>query len=336
MSSRLIACSLGVLSVLHTITAAPIQKRSEFGPVITTDFPDPSLIKEGDTWYAFGTQSVYDYTNIHIQVATSSDFSSWSLSVGTDALPTLPSWVDASNPLVWAPDVNKLDDGTFIMYFSATTNTAGDGALHCVGTATSASITGPYTPDEAPFVCPTAQGGAIDASGFREADGTRYVAYKIDGNALGHGGVCNNGVAPIASTPLMLQRVAAADGTTKLGDAVQLLTNDEAAGDGPDVEAPVLLHAADGTHVLFYSSGCYSTTGYTVSYATSTAGIAGPYARAAAPLFETGSDGLAGPGGADVALTGEYMVFHALADGAGPRRFMYAAEITVSGTTVSA
>lgn len=77
-------------------------------PVITTDFPDPSIIKVDDTWYAFGTHSLYDNTDINIQVATSSDFSSWSLSQGTDALPNLPSWVDASNPLTWAPDVNLL------------------------------------------------------------------------------------------------------------------------------------------------------------------------------------------------------------------------------------
>lgn len=128
----------------------------------------------------------------------------------------------------------------------------------------------------------------------------------------------------------MIQPVSS-DGVSKTGSASQLVTND--GGEGPDVEAPAMIRAADGTYVLFYSGGCYSTDAYTVSYATSQSPTGGFTKRG--NLFASGDDGLTGPGGADVALTGEYMVFHGLADG-GPRRFMYTAEITVSGTSVSA
>lgn len=88
-------------------SATPITKRSIAGPVLSIDFPDPAILK-ADKWYAYGTQSNYDNKNIHIQIASSSDFNTWSLHQGSDALPSLPSWVDQSNPLVWAPDVLHL------------------------------------------------------------------------------------------------------------------------------------------------------------------------------------------------------------------------------------
>jgi len=101
--------SIGLLALLPASIAAPVKhsKRSVNGPVITTDFPDPSIISVDGTWYAFGTQSIYDHTNIHIQVATSKDFNTWTLMQGTDALPNLPGWA-ANDGNVWAPDVNQL------------------------------------------------------------------------------------------------------------------------------------------------------------------------------------------------------------------------------------
>lgn len=311
--------------------AAPI-KRSESGPHTSTDFPDPAILNVDGTWWAFGTQSQFDNTNIHTQIASSSDFSTWSVLEGQDALPNLPSWVDASNPLVWAPDINVLADGTFLIYFSATTNTAGDGAFHCVGTATSSSITGPYTAASEPFVCPTDQGGAIDASGFVESDGTRYVLYKIDGNSLGHGGSCNNGVDPIVSTPIMIQPVAA-DGVTKQGSATQILSN--IAEDGPLVEAPSLIYAADGTYYLFYSSGCFSDGSYTQKYATSSSPTSAFVRGSNDVLLQSGSFGLSGPGGLDAALDGSHVAFHALSSAGDGRRFLYTGTITESGSTVT-
>ncbi|KAK5007699.1 hypothetical protein LTR60_005645, partial [Cryomyces antarcticus] len=264
-------------------------------------------------------------------VASSKDFSAWTVMSGTDALPNMPGWVNTTsgNGLTWAPDVTQRDDGSFAMYYSAVTNTAGEGQLHCVGTATASSVTGPYTAvGNDPFVCPTDQGGAIDASGFRDQDRTRYVVYKVDGNAIGHGGSCNNGVAPIVPTPIMLQRVAE-DGITKVGGPTQLLTND--ASDGPVVEAPSMMRSADGTYYLFFSSNCYTTPDYDVAYATASSPT-GPFTKHG-PLFKTGTYGLNGPGGADVDQDGKHMLFHA---NYGSGRAMYTAEITVGGGLVTA
>jgi beta-xylosidase len=106
----------------------------------------------------------------------------------------------------------------------------------------------------------SSQGGAIDPSGFQDADGTRYVVYKIDGNNIGHGGSCNNGVAPIVPTPIMLQQVES-DGITLVGGAQEILTNGEY--DGPLVEAPSLSRISDPSsaggqlYILFFSSNCF-------------------------------------------------------------------------------
>ncbi|KAF1353428.1 glycosyl hydrolase [Delphinella strobiligena] len=313
-----------------SILAAPI-KRGESGPHITTDFADPSIFHDKDgTWYAFATQSIYDNTNIHVQIASSSDWSSWTLHQGQDALPNLPSWVNSSDPKVWAPDINQLDDGTFLLYFSATTNTAGNGAFHCVGTATSSSITGPYTPAPDPFACPTTQGGAIDASGFRDKDSSLYVLYKIDANSLGHGGSCGNSINPVLSTPILIQPVSS-DGVTKVGGATQILTND--SDDGPLVEAPSLIRDAAGRYVLFFSSGCFDDGTYDTKYATS-ASPTGSFARGGT-LLSSGSFGLSGPGGLDASFDAEHVLFHALSSADDGRRFLYTGTIGESGDSVS-
>ena len=44
---------------------------------------------------------------------------------------------------------------------------------------------GPFTSNAArPLICPNATGGAIDPSSFVDANGTRYVVFKNNGNAV--------------------------------------------------------------------------------------------------------------------------------------------------------
>ncbi len=191
-----------------------------------------------------------------------------------------------------------------MLYYSA--RVAGNARYHCIGAATSKSVLGPYTAQASPLACDTSKGGAIDPSGFRDANGNRYVIYKIDGNSNGHGGTCNNMVAPIVPTPIMLQRVKA-DGFTKHGSPVAILNRD--SRDGPLIEAPSMMRTSDGKYVLFFSSNCYSTTLYDVSYAMADS-ILGPFDKYG-PLFVTGTAGLIAPGGASVAADGKHMVFHA-------------------------
>ncbi|EKM56123.1 glycoside hydrolase family 43 protein [Phanerochaete carnosa HHB-10118-sp] len=76
-----------------------LQKRGITGPVITSNFPDPSFVKGTDgLWYAFSTNS----GGLHVPIATSSDFVTWTVT-GQDALPTVGAWSTGGD--VWAPDV---------------------------------------------------------------------------------------------------------------------------------------------------------------------------------------------------------------------------------------
>ncbi|KAH0373132.1 glycoside hydrolase family 43 protein, partial [Aureobasidium melanogenum] len=309
-----------------------LSKRATIDLAISANFPDPSVIKVNGTWYAFATHT--RGTDIKIQVAQSVNFEDWTIVKNADgsqfdALPVLPAWVRMANYLTWAPDVQQLDDGSFIMYFSATTAASPDGSKHCVGAATSPTIMGPYTSLADALFCPLSRGGAIDASGFKDRNGKRYVVYKVDGNSIGHGGACGNTVAPIVGTPLMLQPVAA-DGHTFTGNAVALLDNDGATDQGI-LEAPFLTRSRAGVYFLFFSSGCFATPGYTVSYATAT-NLTGPYTRASSPLFRTDDgNGLKAPGGMSIWGDNRLMVLHANYGGG---RAMYTTLIALRGTEV--
>jgi beta-xylosidase len=307
----------------------PTARDSPVHLLLDHDFPDPSIVQDADgTWYAFATAS----GGRNIQAARASAPSGpWTL-LDQDILSLTGAWT--SNQSTWAPDVRIIAPGRYVMYFSG--QVYNDTAFHCIGTAVSdTSILGPYTAFHSPFACPLQQGGAIDPSGFVDAStGRRYVLYKVDGNAVGNGGYCNNGIAPFAATPILLQEVSALDGVTKVGNAVEILNRDQ-EHDGPLVEAPNLfrVEGAEGatTYVLLYSNQCFDSPGYTVSYATS-GSADGPYVRnPSGALIETGDWNLTAPGGATVAEREGWMVFH----GNCPRgRCMFGATFGVQGTMV--
>ncbi|KAG9656587.1 hypothetical protein KCU64_g5771, partial [Aureobasidium melanogenum] len=120
----------------------------------------------------------------------------------------------------------------------------------------------------------------------------------------------------------MLQQVSVDNGFTKIGSPTTLIVNDPA--DGPYVEAPSLTKMPDGTYVLYYSSNCYTTPLYDVSYAT-LRNIKGPYKKFGG-LLQTGTYGLTAPGGLDLAVNGDHAVFHANWNGARAMRHGWRAD----------
>jgi len=287
--------------------------------LLNLDFPDPSGLRGDDgKWYAFATNNRGH--KVQVAVADGDLRGPWSY-LNLDALPDPGPWAAEND--VWAPDVRRVGN-TYVLYYSA--RLKDNSPIHCVGVATSDAIVGPYMPAAAPWACPVGQGGAIDASGFRDtATGRQWVMYKIDGNALGHGGSCNNGVEPLQPTPIMLQEVAD-DGVTKIGDAFPIL--DRTAADGPLVEAPNMAMGPDGSYVLFYSSGCYDSPSYDVKYATAGA-VEGPYTRGG-NLLKTGDFGLTAPGGATAVEGSRQMLLHANCHGTSGR-CMFLASWAVNG-----
>ena len=233
---------------------------------------------------------------------------------------------------VWAPNVLQRPDGKFVLYYAATAANAT--SVHCIGAAVGNEPQGPYNPLATPLACPTELGGAIDPSSITDADGTIYVAYKVDGNSKGNGGECGNTVPPLKDTPILLQKMDQ-DAITPSGPPITIL--DRTDEDGPLVEAPALARTVDGVYFLFFSSGCTRLPSYDLKYATST-NIAGPYTRASEPLLMTGYMGLSAPGSASLGQDGSNwrMAFHArINTDIGGIRAMYTALLILNGTSAT-
>lgn len=319
-------------------------------PLLPINFPDPCIIQDPSTgaWYAFATGSLSPPSNStdaptfkNIQVATApSPAGPWTYLDSADPLPHPGPWTLGPGSQTWAPSVHRLpsspstttnssSDGdggpegwTYVMYYSG--QVASRPGLHCVGAArsTTGHVLGPYEALAEPVACPLAGGGAIDPAGFADpASGRRYLLYKVDGNALGSGGECNNGVPPRRATPIVLHEVDRRDGVSLVaGEGTVILDRTDA--DGPLVEAPELVYVppppsssgpdgAGGRYVLFYSNHCWDAPGYSVNYAVA-ADVRGPYRRAeGGPLIRTG-DGfnVTAPGGAAPVPGARWVLFH--------------------------
>ena len=288
-----------------TSTAQP----DDSAPVIDQDFPDPDILRVGDTYYAYATQTSNGARNV--QVATSEDLQSWQVQ-RTDALPQLPAW--ATNGRTWAPDVAAVDGG-YVMYLTAH---SADPDMQCIGVAVSSDPMGPFAPvGTKPLVCPAAAGGAIDAASYVEPDGARYLLWKNDGNCCGQ------------DTWLHLQRLSA-DGLRTDGQPRRLVKQDQ-PWEGNLVEAPTLVRHGS-SYVLLYSANDYGGENYTTGYAVA-ADLAGPYVKGDQPLMTTDSVGVTGPGGQDVVTTpagDSYVVFHGW-DPAVIYRGMYVRPLTWDG-----
>ncbi|KAJ5091149.1 endo-arabinase [Penicillium alfredii] len=330
-----------------TLAVAPvfglpyIPKRTPSVPVkrdpwlaLDTDFPDPAFLKASNgKWYAFGTIG----NGLRMQVAESDNFSNWT-SLNKSPMPKVAEWEQPNTILAMAPDVIQRADGKYVMYYSSPTKR--DENRQCVGTGIANDPSGPYEPSDEPFACPFDQGGAIDASGFQDIDGTRYVTYKVNGNTIGKG-ECGNSIPPLKPTPLMLQKVRE-DGITPVGKPIQMIDRATSDNDGPLVEAPYIFHHA-GTYFLFYSTHCYNSDQYDLRYATA-ANVTGPWQKDNAQLLKPGQYGLKSPGGAslrslsktllgDGSLFPDGMLFHGWCHDK-TERCMYAAKVRFFGNRV--
>jgi hypothetical protein len=224
--------------------------------------------------------------------------------------------------LLGGDDCEQWQVSRYLLDRSPTDDVLTVSSTHCIGAAVSSNITGPYQAQLEPFACPISQGGAIDAYGFLDDDGTRYVLYKIDGNSC-HGPPCTDNTASVPTTPIMLQQVED-DGITLVGDPIEILRNNQSAGEVL-VEAPALVKV-ENEYLLYFSTGIFSQPTYSLQIATSDTLLA-KFSRAGQPLLATNVDGLIGPGSAGLNVDGSYIAFHGYASQAavGRQRAMYTA-----------
>ncbi|MCW3796600.1 glycoside hydrolase family 43 protein [Sphingomonas sp. BN140010] len=143
--------SVAVLAVimLASCVSAPQVPRNYANPVLNADFPDPSVIRAGRRYYAFGTQGGDPVRNI--QVAVSDDLVHWQ-AIG-DALPVKPSWASRTQDF-WAPDVMAAE-GRYYLYYSAKPDAALTDASRglCLAVATAERPEGPFRDSGRPLQC---------------------------------------------------------------------------------------------------------------------------------------------------------------------------------------
>ena len=309
-----ISLTFGLSSALHSAgaAAAAAAATTSWTPVFDHDFPDPTVLVDGTSSYAYSTQvNFLDTAGI-----TSNGLSDWA--GYWDAMPGIPNWATFGS--TWAPSVAANAAGNFVEFYAALNNKQG---THCIGRAVSTAPTGPFVDSSnAPFWCDPSLGGSIDPSVFTDVSGQHYLLWKSDGNSIGQ-------PSHIWSAPIDPNL----DALT--GSPVALLTNDQAWQKGV-VENPDMVEV-DGSYHLFYSGGPY----FTASYATGIADCASPSGPCTDgpdnPVLTT-APGMAGPGGADtfVSPSGQLMVAFAAWPGAignsnGGYRALYLATLSFNG-----
>ncbi len=288
-------------------TQTPIPGVSFQNPVLRRDFPDPFILRVGDQFYAYATNSGKD----RVQVALSSDLVHWEMQ--PDAMPILRGWTLTSPGFTWAPEVMRVGD-RYLLYYTSRDRKSN---RQCIGVAVSSQPGGEFkdTRNQA-LVCQVAEGGSIDPSPFQDGD-KRYLYFKNDGNCCGK------------PTYISVQELAE-DGLSLVGQPTRLIGNDQ-PWEGKVIEAPTMVKHA-GKDYLFYSANNYAGAEYAVGYAVCESPT-GPCQKAAEnPILKSQLDlnpPVIGPGHQSVFQLGDqsWIVYHAWAttpDGKrGNARFMW-------------
>jgi len=192
-------------------------------PVIAGDFPDPTVIRVGEDYWAATTSGTWAP---HFPVLHSRDLVNWRVAGYVFRAP--PRWVKSD---FWAPELVH-DRGRFLVYYTARRDEGPrqPGTL-CVAVATAPQPAGPYT-DHGPLVCEIRElknVGSIDAFFVRDERGSPHLVWKADGNDA----------EPDQPTSIFAQRLDES-GTKLLGRRREILRN----------TATWERHVAEGSYIL--------------------------------------------------------------------------------------
>jgi xylan 1,4-beta-xylosidase len=284
----LMACSLCVLQ-LNGETQSVIYTN----PVLAGDYPDPSIIRVGNDYWATATTSQWAPL---FPILHSRDLVNWK--IVANAMHKRPEWSDGS---YWAPEIAEHKGRYFIYYTGRKRN----GPL-CVAVATAKRPSGPYT-DHGPMICQDA--GSIDAVPVTDEKGERYLVWKEDGNSRK------------LPTPLWAQKLSD-DGTKLIGEQKEILRND-AEWEANLVEGPFILRRDDYFY-MFYSGNacCGRRCNYALGVARSKA-LLGPWEKAPANPILAGNDDWRCPGHGSIVTDPKgrtFLLYHAYH----PKDFVYA------------
>ena len=261
-------------------------------PVDPRDFPDPSILRVGSTFYAYATQ----VGDTNVQVMRSSDLARWEY-LG-DALAALPAWAERGR--TWSPAVLSRGD-TYVLYYVARDRRSDRQAI---SVAVASRPEGPFVDASSePFVFQLDRGGSIDPSPFVDDDGAAYLLWKSDDNAL-------HRASSLWGEPLT------ADGLGLTGARTRLLRHDR-EWERPLIEAPAMVRSG-GLYYLFYSGNWWESASSAIGYATGATPL-GPFRKSTrSGPWMASSELAAGPGGQEFFTDGDgalLMAYHAWTPG---------------------
>ncbi len=260
-------------------------------PVLATSCPDPGVLATKDAFYMVCTGG-------KLPLRTSRDLVTWATVPNAFVLADgKPTWAD-NGGRNWAPEIHPGGDGFLAYYTSVNAND-----VLSIGVASAPKPTGPWTDKGAALVQNAL--GVIDATFFRDDDGSQWLFYKIDGNSDGK-------PTPILVRKLTADGLSFAAGST----AKQVLVND-LAWEGGVVEAPWVVKR-DGRYYMFYSGNVYNHL-YKTGVARATT-LTGAWEKKGAPILVNNAKWV-GPGHGSVvpvpssdskdAGSTDYFVYHA-------------------------
>ncbi len=307
LAGSILIAMFGVLLAIQAPTADAYAGAPWFRPGVpyTQNFPDPTVVRDGSTYWAYATS-----TGGSLMPAMSSvDLVTWiprpayrpnpynSDPYFNDSFPVPPRWTKGgtsrTNKAQWGPGVAKFGDR-----WVAFTSWEVGGSRRCISMATAASPAGPFTDDsDAPFQCDADPDGSIDPKPFIDTDGSAYLLWKSAGIP--------------GSTPTRLwSRRLSPDGRSFAflsSPHLLLATNpgtfingipQEDTWEGHGIENPSMAHQS-GSYWLAYSANEWRSGDYRTGQARCDGPMGPCFRSASAPLLpNTGSE--LGRGGASM------------------------------------
>ncbi|SMB84192.1 glycoside hydrolase family 43 [Hymenobacter roseosalivarius DSM 11622] len=228
-----------VVNTAPSIEAAPAVIYDKL--ILPGDFPDPTVTKIGDTYWASATSAEWGPV---FPLLKSTNLVDWEV-VSYVFPDKLPEWADCN---FWAPEISHENGKTYICY---TARKKGKRGQLCVAIASADDPAGPYT-DHGPLV--GQRMGSIDGFPLRDENGALYMVWKEDGNAFRK------------DTPIWAQRMNESR-TALLGKKVELFRNDT-PWEGCLVEGSAIVRQGEYFYMFYAGNGC---CGKCCNYATGVA-----------------------------------------------------------------
>ncbi len=280
-----ICVCLGLIFFALTTTA-----QTYTNPVIAGDFPDPSVIRVDDDFYATATSGNW---SPYFPILHSKDLVNWKI-VGS-VFPEKPAWTKGD---FWAPEI-AADKGKFYVFYTARRDDGkGKKGTLCVAVAVADKPDGNYV-DKGALVCQ--EMGSLDGFFIRDEKGKPFLVWKEDGNDR--------------QQPTWLYAQQLDESLTKLVGKPQKLFRNEGSGWENHVIEGADIVRKDGWFYMFYSGNacCGRSCDYALGVARSKT-LLGKWEKNPANPILAANDVWQCPGHGTIVKTADgadYLLYHA-------------------------